>query len=112
MATINGTDLVTLCVTGVRWRQSPTAAGQFPPLLRSRNVLNLREEPMHQPEIALGDGRRLWPELYCGLRHREEAAMATTVTLTVQGILDALDSSSGVLPIDALEQAIARWDEV
>jgi hypothetical protein len=38
--------------------------------------------------------------------------MATTVTLTVQGILDALDSSSGVLPIDALEQAIARWDEV
>ena len=38
--------------------------------------------------------------------------MATTATLTVQGILDALDSSSGVLPIDALEQATARWDEV
>ncbi|MFL5281594.1 MAG: DUF1186 domain-containing protein [Rhodopila sp.] len=38
--------------------------------------------------------------------------MAATATLTVQGILDALDSSSDVLPIDALEQAIARWDEV
>jgi hypothetical protein len=38
--------------------------------------------------------------------------MATTATLTVQGILDALDSSSDVLPVDALEQAIARWDEV
>src|SRR5689334_2900164 len=38
--------------------------------------------------------------------------MATTATLTVQGILDALDSSSEVLPVDALEQAIACWDEV
>jgi hypothetical protein len=38
--------------------------------------------------------------------------MATTAPLTVQGILDGLDSDSGVLPIHALEQAIARWDEV
>lgn len=38
--------------------------------------------------------------------------MATTVPLTVQDILDGLDSDSGVLPIGALEQAIARWDEV
>jgi hypothetical protein len=38
--------------------------------------------------------------------------MATTATLTVQGIVDALDSTDGVLPCDALEQAIARWDEV
>jgi hypothetical protein len=38
--------------------------------------------------------------------------MATTATLTVQGIVDALDSTDGVLPRDALEQAIARWDEV
>jgi hypothetical protein len=42
----------------------------------------------------------------------DEAAMETTANLTVQGILDGLDSSSGVLPLDALEQAIARWDEV
>jgi uncharacterized protein len=38
--------------------------------------------------------------------------MATTANLTVQGILDALDSTDNVLPRDALEQAITRWDEV
>jgi len=53
----------------------------------------------------------LWPEQCCGL-HRDETAMATTASLTVQGIVDALDSTDGVLPLDALEQAIARWDEV